>query len=150
MTNIRISRVFDWCNKNKSSNIRFKCSAWIYRRKKTFESSYRRVTATHQAQHCDSQVPQNIQTYTYDGGESRRIKRKTRIDFLFHQKNNFDRHIGIDAANTDAAMDSITTTNTISLNCDIELTNKVISLNGVHLARPHQKYNNKYELLTRR
>lgn len=49
-------------------------------------------------------------------------------------------------------MDSITTTNTISLNCDIELTNKVISLNGVHLARPHQQQqcNKKNELIIKR
>lgn len=53
-------------------------------------------------------------------------------------------------------MDSITTTNTISLNCDIEITNKVLSLHAKHFTAPvdeehekHEKHYN-YELLSKR
>ncbi|XP_031616537.1 serine/threonine-protein kinase pakF isoform X2 [Contarinia nasturtii] len=45
-------------------------------------------------------------------------------------------------------MDSITTTNTISLNCDIELTNKVLSLHAKHFTRPHENHS-KYELISK-
>lgn len=54
-------------------------------------------------------------------------------------------------------MDSITTTNTISLNCDIEISNKVLSLHAKHFTRHHEcppqqnmNNNNKYELISKR
>lgn len=46
-------------------------------------------------------------------------------------------------------MESITTTNTISLNCDIELTNKVLSLHAKHFTHPQENHN-KYELISKR
>lgn len=50
-------------------------------------------------------------------------------------------------------MDSITATNTISLNCDIELTNKVLSLRAKHFPPPTNEANEKqqnYVLLSKR
>ncbi|XP_055320028.1 protein SERAC1 [Sitodiplosis mosellana] len=48
-------------------------------------------------------------------------------------------------------MDSITTTNTISLNCDIEISNKVLSLHAKHFTRHHENppHHNKYELISK-